>query len=85
MDPLCNRSASDCTQPGRPNSRQAYLVHRAMTQAYSIYLCVCVCVKTLMISLLDDWLADGVDLPDSAVCQAGPASTPDNMSEGADN
>lgn len=58
-----------------------------MIQAYSIYLCVCVCVclNTLMISVLSDWRADGVDLSDSAVCQAGSASTLENMSEGADN
>lgn len=38
-----------------------------------------------MISVLSDWLADGVDLSDSAVCQAGSASALENMSEGPDN
>ena len=58
-----------------------------MIQAYSSYLCVCVCVclNTLMISVLSDWLADGVDLSDSAACQAGSASALENMSEGVDN
>lgn len=62
-----------------------------MIQAYSIYLylsmcvCVCVCVWALMISVLSDCLADGVDLSDSAVCQAASASALENMSEGADN
>lgn len=56
-----------------------------------VYLSVCVCVSvclclnTLMISVLSDWLADGVDLSDSAVCQAVSASALENMSEGADN
>lgn len=47
-------------------------------------LCL-MCLNTLMISALSDWLADGVDLSDSAVCQAGSASALENMSEGADN
>lgn len=37
----------------------------------SRYACVCVCLNTPVISVLSDWLADGVDLSDSAVCQAG--------------
>lgn len=38
-----------------------------------------------MISVLCDWLADGVDLSDSAVCQAASATALENMSEGANN
>lgn len=51
----------------------------------SYVLYVCMCLNTLMISALSDWLADGVDLSDSAVCQAGSASALENMSEGANN
>ncbi len=50
-----------------------------------VCVCISVCLNTLMISVLSDWLADGVDLSDSAVCQAGSASALENMSEGADN
>lgn len=38
-----------------------------------------------MISVASDWRADGVDLSDSAACQADSVSTPESMSEGADN
>lgn len=38
-----------------------------------------------MISVLGVWTADGDDLSDSVVRQAGSASALENMSEGVDN
>lgn len=66
--------------PRHADLRLCALVHQPMSRG-----AVCMCVWTLVISALGDWLADGVDLSNSAVCQAASASALENMSEGADN
>lgn len=65
----------DVLQPARTSQFMSSLLSSSCSdsgiQYLSVSVYVCVCLNTPMISVLSDWLADGVDLSDSAVCQAG--------------
>lgn len=67
----------------RPSQFLSSFVSSSWAESGVLYLSVC--EWTLVISVLSVPTADGVDLSDSAVRQAGSASVLENMSEGVDN